>query len=309
MSSTLVNDNTLYKSICDDAISARAGIGLRTQHISQILDQRVSVPWFELLVDNWLANGGITRRYLDAIIERYPLTLHGVGLSLGGVEPLDFAYLGEIKKLLQRNDSSATNNILWYSEHLCFSQIQSYHSHDLLPLPYTEESVKHIARRIMQVQDFLGCQILVENVSSYLEYKQNNLSEGEFIYAIVEEADCGLLLDVNNFYVNQVNHDQDAAQQIKQLPHHRVKEIHLAGFADKGTHVVDAHNNPVADEVWALYKKTLQLVGNVPTLIEWDNDIPPLETLLEERQKAQYFLDQCCLDQLDRAKNTTAKNQ
>jgi len=268
-----------------NTISAQAGVGLRTQHINQILDQQVAVPWFELLVDNWLSNGGLTRRYLDAIAERYPLTLHGVGLSLGGMEPLDFTYLGEIRRLMQHS------NALWYSEHLCFSQLQSYYSHDLLPLPYTEESVRHMANRIKQVQDYMGCQMLVENVSSYLEYKQNELSEGEFINAIVEEADCSLLLDVNNFYVNEVNHGQNAEQQIRVLPHHRVKEIHLAGFADKGTHVVDAHNNPVADEVWALYEKTLELVGPVPTLIEWDNDIPSLETLLAERQKAQQYLD------------------
>lgn len=272
-----------------NAITAQAGVGLRTQHINQILDQQVAVPWFELLVDNWLSNGGLTRRYLDAIAERYPLTLHGVGLSLGGMEPLDFSYLGKIKGLMQR--CNQYNNALWYSEHLCFSQLQSYYSHDLLPLPYTDESVRHMANRIEQVQDFMGCQMLVENVSSYLEYKQNELSEGEFINAVVEEADCSLLLDVNNFYVNEVNHGQNAEQQISALPHHRVKEIHLAGFADKDTHVVDAHNNPVADEVWALYEKTLELVGPVPTLIEWDNDIPALETLLAEQKKAQQYLD------------------
>jgi len=280
-------------SIPPNPISTQAGIGLRTQHINQILDQRVPVPWFELLVDNWLADGGLTQRYLDEIIERYPVTLHGVGLSLGGTEPLDFTYLGKIKALLQPQNqhNKSENQPLWYSEHLCFSQLQSHYSHDLLPLPYTDESVKHIANRIQQVQDFLGCQMLVENVSSYLEYKENALSEGDFINAIVEEADCNLLLDVNNFYVNQVNHGQDAMQQIKALPHHRVKEIHLAGFEDKQTHVVDAHNNPVADEVWSIYEKTLALTGPVATLIEWDNDIPELDVLLNERQKAQYFLD------------------
>jgi len=283
-------------SILPHSIATQAGIGLRTQHINQILDQRVPVPWFELLVDNWLADGGLTQRYLDEIIERYPVTLHGVGLSLGGTEPLDFTYLGEIKAILQLSGFNNggfenSNKPLWYSEHLCFSQLQSHYSHDLLPLPYTDESVKHIANRIQQVQDFLGCQMLVENVSSYLEYKENSFSEGEFIHAIVEEADCNLLLDVNNFYVNQVNHGQDAFQQIRALPHKRVKEIHLAGFEDKQTHVVDAHNNPVADEVWDLYKQTLALTGPVATLIEWDNDVPELDILLNERQKAQCFLD------------------
>ncbi len=272
-------------SVPADVIYSQSGVGLRTQHINQVLNQQVAVPWFELLVDNWLIEGGLPRCYLDAITERYAVTLHGVGLSLGGAEPIDFSYLGKIKKILQRS------NVLWYSEHLCFSQLQSYYSHDLLPLPYTDESIQHMIDRIEQVQDFLGCQLIVENVSSYLEYKENYLSEGEFISAIIKGANCGLLLDVNNFYVNQVNHGQDAMQQIRQLPHDLVKEIHLAGFSDKGDYVVDAHNHPVADEVWDLYEQTLHLVGNVPTLIEWDNDIPSLEVLLAERDKAQQYLD------------------
>ncbi len=274
-------------------LSGEAGIGLRTEHIEQILEHQntnenineESIPWLELLVDNWLADGGLTKRYLEAIAERYPITLHGVGLSLGGIEPLDFHYLGKIKRIMQRSGA------LWYSEHLCFSQLKSYYSHDLLPLPYTEEAINHLATRIEQVQDFLGCQLIVENVSSYLEYQQSTLSEGEFINAIAAESDCGLLLDVNNFYVNQVNHGQSALEQILQLSADRVKEIHLAGFVDKGSYLIDAHNNPVAKEVWTLYEATLQHVGNVPTLIEWDNDIPALDILLAERNQAQGFLD------------------
>lgn len=277
--------NTSPSNDVSQRIASQAGVGLRTQHIHQILDQQVEVPWFELLVDNWLADGGLTQRYLDVITERYPVTLHGVGLSLGGVEPLDFVYLKKIKQILQRSD------VLWYSEHLCFSQLKSYYSHDLLPLPYTDESVKHLTHRIQQVQDFLGCQIAVENVSSYLEYKENEMCEGEFISVIAEQADCGLLLDVNNYYVNEVNHGQNALQQIDQLPHHRVMEVHLAGFEDKGDYLIDAHNNPVSLDVWSLYEKTLQRVGAVPTLIEWDNDLPALEVLLAEREKAQSYLD------------------
>ncbi|CAA6812395.1 MAG: Uncharacterized protein conserved in bacteria, NMA0228-like [uncultured Thiotrichaceae bacterium] len=267
------------------SIQHQAGIGLRSQHINQILDNEIAVPWFELLVDNWLADGGLTRRYLDVITERYPLTLHGVGLSLGGTEPLDFSYLQKIKDTLQHTDA------LWYSEHLCFSQLQSHFSHDLLPLPYTEEAITHVVERIQQVQDFLGRQILIENVSAYLEYQHSRLSESEFITEIADAADCKLILDVNNFYVNQINHKHDALTEIQALPNERVEEIHLAGFADKGEYVVDAHNNPVAQGVWDLYEETLKLTGPVPTLIEWDNDIPELDILLAEKDKAQNYLN------------------
>jgi len=277
------------KTISTQAISGQAGIGLRTDHIEQILDQQITYPdsllWLELLVDNWLADGGLTRRYLDAVADRYPITLHGVGLSLGGMDPIDFSYLGEIKTIMQRTDA------LCYSEHLCFSQLTSYFSHDLLPLPYTEEVVCHVVDRINQVQDFLGHQLIIENVSSYLEYKESQLSEGAFINAIADESGCGVLLDVNNFYVNQVNNGQEALQQILALDPKFIKEIHLAGFADKGGYVIDAHNNPVADEVWDLYKETLLHVGSVPTLIEWDTDIPALDVLLAERDTAQVLLD------------------
>lgn len=267
------------------SIQNQAGIGLRSQHINQILDNAIDVPWFELLVDNWLTPGGLIQSYLEPIAERYPLTLHGVGLSLGGTEPLDFDYLQKIKNTLEQT------NALWYSEHLCFSQLQSHYSHDLLPLPYTEEAIKHVVERIQQVQDFMGKPLLIENVSTYLEYQHSALSESEFIAEIAEAADCHLILDVNNFYVNQINHQHDALSEIAKLPHNRVKEIHLAGFADKGEYVIDAHNNPVAQGVWDLYEETLKLTGTVPTLIEWDNDIPELDVLLAEKEKAQSYLD------------------
>lgn len=280
------------------SITGKAGIGLRADHIDQLLELALNkesnaeqdIPWVELLVDNWLADGGLTQHYLDAISQHYPLTLHGVGLSLGGTEALNLNYLEKIKSTLQRTHA------LWYSEHLCFSQLGSYFSHDLLPLPYTDESVQHVVKRIEQVQDFLGCQLIIENVSTYLSYKESSLSEGEFISALAAESGCGLLLDVNNFYVNQVNHQINAFDEILKLPLDRIKEIHLAGFTDKGDYLIDSHNNPVADEVWALYEQTLQRTGNIPTLIEWDSDIPDLGVLLAERNKAQQFLD-CCEEQ------------
>lgn len=276
-------------------ITASAGIGLRAPHIESILRQDQepgqAIPWLELLVDNWLAAGGFSRHYLLALAERYPLTLHGVGLSLAGIEPLDLEYLAKIRTVMRETDA------LWYSEHLCFSQLgfsqlASHFSHDLLPVPYTEALISHLSTRISQVQDFLGVPLLVENVSSYVTYKQSTLSEGAFINELVANTGCELLLDVNNFYVNQVNHGQDALTEIRLLPHKAIKEIHLAGYADKGRYLIDAHNTPVSDAVWDLYTETLQLTGTVATLIEWDNDIPPLDILLQERSKAQCYLDE-----------------
>lgn len=265
--------------------TGQAGIGLRTQHLQDLLAPITAIPWVELLLDNWLTDGGATAYYLDAIAERYPLSLHGVGLSLGGMEPLDMDYLGKVKRLYQQTHA------LCYSEHLCFSRLQTHYSHDLLPLPYTDEALNHLAQRIRQVQDFLGAPIVIENVSSYISYGQSTLTEGEFIAHLAHEADCGLLLDVNNFYVNQVNHNQDALTQMRLLPTERIVEIHLAGFEDKGSHVIDAHNHPVAQPVWNLYEEMLSHLGAVPTLIEWDKEIPPFEQLVAEHTKAQGYLD------------------
>ena len=269
-----------------DDYFAQAGLGLRHPHLPAILNQTVEIPWFELLADNWLAKGGLTRYHLDAIVERYPVSLHGVGLSLGGMDALDFSYLSSIKDLIKHTQALA------YSEHLCFSQLQSHYSHDLLPLVYTDESIKHVVKRIIQVQDFLGCPVLIENVSSYLQYQESELSEGQFIAAIAEEADCALLLDINNFYVNQVNHGDDALSAIHCLPVERIKEIHLAGFSDHGRYLIDAHNHPVSAAVWDLYQKALGFLGGIPTLIEWDKDLPSFARLQQEQQTAQGYLTQ-----------------
>ena len=276
------------------------GIGLRNPHFKQLLEQDWDIPWLEILTDNFITHGNLLSdtnldlTLLDAICERYPVTLHGVNLSLGGIAPLDMGYLKAVKQLAQR--TSAT----WISEHACFSHDATYQSHDLLPLPYTEEAITHIANRISQVQDFLGEQILLENVSAYLSYQINEITEGEFLSAVAEKSDCLLLLDVNNAYVNARNLDNtsDTEDSVKaffaSLPLHRVQEIHLAGFADKGTYLLDTHNNPVANDVWGLYETLLQLLHReqlpyVPTLIEWDNDIPELNVLVAEAKKADDF--------------------
>ena len=271
--------------ILPNALQHSAGVGLRTQHITDILVSDVDVPWFEILADNWLSTGGLTAHYLDAFKERYPLTLHGVGLSLGGPQPIDTDYLVNIKDLLHRSQA------LWYSEHLCFCKTGQHVAHDLLPLPYTEEAISHLVQRIRFVQDFLERPIVLENVSSYIQYKQSEMSEVDFIKTIVDETHCHLLLDINNLYVSQRNHGDCAKSFIDDLKGYPIKEVHLAGFEDKGHYVVDAHNNAVAEEVWELYLYFLDIFGPQPTLIEWDNDLPDLDVLEVERKKAQKCLE------------------
>lgn len=261
------------------AISA-TGIGLRNQHMDEILINKPDIPWLEILVDNHLAQGGLVPAQLDAISECYPLALHGVGLSLGSTSPLDIPYLQQIKNLATRT------NALWYSEHLCFTSGYGHYSHDLLPIPYSEISLKHIVNRISQVQDFFGEQILIENVSSYMNFVDSSIPEVEFLCAVAEQADCWLLVDVNNIYVNQINHGLDAEHYIDSLPLNRIKEIHLAGFQEREGFLLDAHNHPVSKPVWQLYDRLLRRKSDILTLIEWDNDIPVLSVILQEADKA-----------------------
>jgi len=257
------------------------GIGLRSPHINEILTDLPSIPWFELLADNHLVDGGLIPLQLEKICQHYPVTFHSVGLSLGSVDPLDLAYLGKLKKLMRQYD------IAWLSEHCCFTSVDGFHSHDLLPVPYSEESLSYMVKRISQAQDFLGEQILIENVSSYMKFAESTLDEADFISELAEQADCLLLIDVNNIYVNHINQGLDVDKYLARLPYEKIKEIHLAGFDDRGDYILDAHNNPVAEPVWQLYEKLIQHIPNVPTLIEWDNDIPSLQRLIEESQKAE----------------------
>lgn len=256
------------------------GIGLRSPHINEILLNLPDVPWFELLADNHLVEGGLIPLQLDKICDHYPITFHSVGLSLGSIDPLDFNYLAKLKKLMRQY------GIAWLSEHCCFTSVDGFYSHDLLPIPYSEESLSHMATRISQVQDYLGEQILIENVSSYMKFAETTLDEADFISELAEQADCLLLIDVNNIYVNHINHGLDVDKYLSRLPHDKIREIHLAGFDDRGDYILDAHNNPVAEPVWQHYEKLIQQIPNVPTLIEWDNEIPSLQRLIEESQKA-----------------------
>ena len=260
------------------------GIGLRSQHVHEILTTLPNIDWLELLADNHLADGGQSVDQLDAIAKHYPLTLHCVGMSLASVESLDLAYCQRIKQLAKRINAS------WISEHLCFSAALGVYSHDLLPIPYNQETLAHCVQRVLHIQEILGERLLVENVSSYMTFQNSDMSEIEFIRALAEQADCDLLIDVNNIYVNHLNHGLDGEAYIDQLPIDRVQEVHLAGYQQQENFVLDAHNNPVSEPVWALYQRLIERQPNLPTLIEWDNDIPPLQTLLDEVQKARQII-------------------
>jgi len=257
------------------------GVGLRVQHFDVIENEKPRIPWLEILTDNYLNPDSVQREYLRFFRQNYPMTFHGVGLSLGSVDPLNRDYLQRLKQLADEIQPA------WISDHLCWTTAQQHVTHDLIPLPYTEEAIEHLSERIQCVQDFLQQQILIENVSSYLQYNDSNMAEWEFINAIVEKADCLLLLDVNNIYVSSQNHGFQANDYLNAMPLSRIREIHLAGYEDKGTHLLDTHSRQVSDPVWDLYAQTIAYAGDIPTLIEWDNDVPELPELLAEAQKAE----------------------
>lgn len=257
------------------------GVGFRAPHAAEILQTRPDLDFFELLTDNHLCDGGYARQQAHLIREHYPVSLHCVGMSLGGADPLDFAYLEKIKALAKELEP------MHISDHLCWTSYQSHHAHDLLPLPYTEEAVHHVSRRIRDIQDYLETTLVVENVSSYLEFAASDLDEWEFLAAVAEESGSQILLDLNNIHVSHYNNGTDAGEYIENIPLDRVAEIHLAGFEHKGEYLLDAHNNRVSEPVWQLYRQITKKTASIPTLIEWDNDLPPFATLLGEAGKAR----------------------
>jgi len=269
----------------------RAGIGLRAVHHEEILRTSPNVSWFEAHSENYFAQGGALRRILPAIRERYPVSLHGVGLSLGSTDPLDRSHLAQLGRLVREIDP------VFVSEHLSWSSVDGRFTNDLLPLPYTEEALRHMISRVRQVQDFLGREILIENVSSYIEFSSSQLTEWDFLGALAHEANCSILLDVNNVYVSAMNHGFDARAYLNAIPRHAVREIHLAGHSIRriGTREirVDTHDGPVCDAVWALYAAAVQRFGQVPTLIEWDSNIPALAVLTAEARKADRVAGTC----------------
>ena len=252
------------------------GLGLRPDHYEAILTDRPQVDFFEALTENYLVPGGKALNNLDRVRLEYPLVLHGVSLSIGSTEPIDRDYLKALKTLTQRVEPA------WVSDHLCWTGTGGVNLHDLMPLPYTREALQHLAPRIRQVQDFLGERILLENVSSYVAYEASDMSEWEFLAELSREADCLLLLDVNNVYVNSVNHHFDPDEFIRSIPVDRVAQIHLAGHERQETFIIDTHDAPIVDAVWALYRRTCQRMGPVSTMIERDANIPPLQDLLAE---------------------------
>ncbi len=270
-------------------IPATAGIGLRAPHHEQILSERPAAGWLEAHSENFFADGGAQIDRLMAIRSVYPLSLHGVGLSLGSADPLDREHLRRLKRLVKLSEPALV------SEHLSWGSVQGTHLNDLLPLPLTEEALAHMIGRVGQLQEELGRQILIENVSSYLQFTQSRLAEWDFLTALSAESGCGLLVDVNNVYVSACNHGFDARSYLAALPRHRVQEIHLAGhtrnrYRDREI-LIDTHSAPVCDAVWELYEHALQCFGPVPTLIEWDAELPALDVLLAEAAKANRCLD------------------
>jgi len=257
------------------------GLGLRPEHYEIILEQQPKLDWFEILTENYLVPGGKPISYLERIRKDYPIVMHGVSLSLGSCDPIDFTYLKEVKNLIQHVAP------VWVSDHLCWTGVNHLNMHDLLPLPYTEETISHVVSRINQVQDYLGQQILIENVSSYLTYQHSDLQEWEFVTEIAKRADCFILLDVNNIYVSSFNHSFDPEDYLQAIPIERVQQIHLAGHTHHGDYIIDTHDAPVIQPVWDLYATTLKRFGAVSTMIERDDNIPPLAELLNEVEQAR----------------------
>ena len=257
------------------------GLGLRVDHYEAVLSDRPPVDWFEVLTENYLVPGGKPLNYLMRMRERYPLALHGVSLSIGSTAPLDHEYLRQVKALAARVEPA------WVSDHLCWTGVAGRNTHDLLPLPYTREAVDHVVARVRTVQEVLERRILLENVSSYVSFRDSPLTEWQFLAEIAERADCLILLDVNNIYVSSVNHEFDPLEYLAGVPAARVQQIHLAGHEDHGDYLVDTHDHPVRDEVWQLYASTLRHLGPVSTMIERDDHIPPLGELCAELDAAR----------------------
>lgn len=252
------------------------GLGLRKEHYETVLAERPAVDWFEIISENYMVEGGKPLDYLARIREHYPMVMHGVSLSIGSTEPLDTDYLARLKALYQRVQPE------WFSDHLCWTGVNGLNLHDLMPLPYTEEAIRHVADRISRVQDFMGCRMLLENVSSYLSYNDSQMSEWEFLRQVAERADCLILLDINNIYVSAYNHQFDPLDYIRAMPKERVYQFHLAGHTRQDNLIIDTHDHPIADPVFELYGHAVQRFGRVSTMIERDDHIPPLEELLRE---------------------------
>jgi uncharacterized protein (UPF0276 family) len=263
------------------------GVGLRTVHFGHILEHRPDVDWFEIISENFMDSQGRPRYVLDQIAEQYPIVMHGVSLSIGSTDPLDFEYLDRLKRLAREVRA------VWISDHLCWTGVAGFNTHDLLPIPLNEESLNHVAARVHTVQDFLERPLILENPSTYVTFAHSTMTEWEYLSRLADLTGCGLLLDVNNVYVSSRNHDFDPEDYVCSVPHDRIVQFHLAGHTDCGTHCIDTHDGHVRDEVWNLYRIAAGLTDGVSTLLEWDAQIPPFEALHAEALKARRFVDSC----------------
>lgn len=265
--------------------SLGCGIGLHREHFEAVLESAPEVRWFELISENFMVEGGRPRHVLESVRRRYPVALHGVSLSLGSDEPIDPGYLDRLAALVDGVEP------ILVSDHLCWTRLGAHNSHDLLPLPFTEEAVDVAAAKIRRVQERIGRRMLVENVSTYLRFRDSTLSEWEFVAAVAEAADCGLLLDINNVYVNGRNHGFDPQEYLDGIPVDRVGQFHVAGHEDHGDVILDTHNRPVTEEVWDLFRAAVRRFGPLPTILERDDDVPPLSVVQQEAAVAQEILD------------------
>ena len=257
------------------------GLGLRSTHFEDIIQTQPKVDWFEIISENYMVEGGKPWHYLEKIRADYPIVMHGVSMSIGSVAPLNLQYLEKLKQLAEKVEPR------WISDHLCFTSVGGINSHDLLPMPYTEESLTHLSSQIAKVQDYLGREMIFENVSSYLTYKTSEMTEWEFLAQLTKNTGCKFLMDINNVYVSARNHHFDPMAYLNAIPASSIQQIHLAGHQDFGTHVIDTHDEDVPDPVWQLYRKYAQQIGPVSTMIERDGNIPPLESLLKELEIAK----------------------
>lgn len=260
------------------------GVGLRSAHFRYILQNQPPVDWFEIISENFIDSHGRPRHVLQQIAERYPIVMHGVSLSIGSTDPLDLDYLKKLKQL------SAEVRAQWISDHLCWTGVLGRNTHDLLPLPFTEQTLRHVIERVRIVQDVLERPFVLENPSSYVTFSDSTMNEWEFISRLAEEADCGLLLDVNNVYVSSFNHDMDPSLFIRSLPHERIVQFHLAGHTNYGQYLLDTHDGRVIDPVWDLFRTAHQLTGGASTLLEWDANIPEFPEVHNEVLKARNFM-------------------
>lgn len=259
------------------------GVGLRSRHYGHFLEAQPPVAWVEATSENFMVGGGRPVAVLEKVRRDAPVGLHGVSLSVGAVEPLDRDYLVKLRALVDWLEPASV------SDHLCWGRHRGRYVHDLLPLPYTEEALAHVVGRVSAVQDVLGRQLLLENVSSYVAFSDSTLTEWEFLGEVAKQADCGILLDINNVFVSAYNHDFDARAYLDGIPAERVAQFHLAGHRQSGTYLIDTHDGPVSAQVWALYREAVARFGRVSTLVEWDDDVPELEILLKESQRAARF--------------------